>query len=228
MLELPVPVQAALVAALVSALGVLVSAVTARWQAALKLKELEDTARRFDKDLDARLGTARQDLDARIKIAREEIDTRLKTAREDIATRNEAARQTQMTEVLKKRIETYPELYRIISAYGRAWELSDRPWDLEWCETFLSDLLRNNEKNGAFFSNKVYESYGDLRGHLESLRSRLRHGGHVTDEDIEKLYAIIRGPIKPSGDSRGPGLGSWMKNELGAEVETFTSVLHGR
>jgi uncharacterized membrane-anchored protein YhcB (DUF1043 family) len=191
-------------AAISSVVGLVVAWLTARWQARLKLRELDEQSRLKRKELD-------------------DIVERFET---DLNARMETARQEQMAEILKKRAETYPKLYEITAKYGRSWELRGKPRNLQWCDDFLEDLLINNEQNGAFFSNTVYRWYGDLRDHVVSIRDKLSDGGSASDDDVRILYDIIRGPMIPGKPVRSPGLGSYIKNELGAEIPTFTSVLY--
>ena len=54
------------------------------------------------------------------------------------------------------------------------------------------------------------------------IRDKLNDGGCASDDDVQKLYSIIRGSIVPGEPARGPGLGSYIKNDLGAEVPMFT------
>jgi len=211
--------EPAIVAALISVIGAtigfLVSIYTARRQldaqAALKLKELDAQARRQFADLEAKARGEAQQLQA--------LGAQLRA-------QQEALRQEQLTEILKKRIETYPALYEIISTFGRNWEIEGKRQDYTWAKSFLEALLANNAKNGAFFSEKVYQWYGELRNRLETLARELRDGREATQDEIGRLYDIIRGPIKSAGDAREPGLGSYIKDELGSYVTLIVSALH--
>jgi hypothetical protein len=137
----------------------------------------------------------------------------------------EATRQEQLTEILRKRIDTYPALYEIIAVYGRNWEIEGKLFDRDWAEAFLTALIDNNARNGAFFSNTIYKWYGLLRAHLEDLRRDLADGRQANEQEVAKLYNIIRGPLDSSGKQQ-PGLGSYIKDELGSYVLTIVSARH--
>ena len=137
----------------------------------------------------------------------------------------ETARQAQAAEIVKRRADTYPELYRIISDYGRSWDLLGKPRDAAWAGEFLGELLSNNAKNGVFFSKKVYEHYGYLREFLVSVLSRFTAGESIPKEAINlSLYAIIMGKERGPDQERDAGLGSYLKNELGGYVEIILSA----
>jgi hypothetical protein len=210
------------VAAWIALLGVVATAIVGyvkfhRTEARLN-REFGDTEDRLKREfakteqrLDAELGLKAREL--------EEIAQRLRSEQE-------GARQIQLTEVLKKRIETYPALYEVLMVYGRNWELEGKPRDHAWADAFLRALLDVNAKTGAFFSVRVYHWFVELRALLEELRQTLMDGGVASEAGIDRLYDVIRGPMKPSGDSREPGLGSFIKDELGSYVLAIVSAEH--
>ena len=161
---------------------------------------------------------SRRDTDARTRELAASIDR--------LAAEQETVRQEQLTEILRKRIETYPALWEIITIYGRNWEIEGKPCDQAWAKTFLKALIDNNAKHGAFFSNAVYAWYGALRSYLEEMTVDLATGRTATPDEIARLYDIIRGPVLPTGDKRGPGLGSYIKDELGSYVTLIVSAMH--
>ena len=59
-----------------------------------------------------------QELDAQVDFKAQEIETQIKTGVDRLRAELEAAKQQQLTEIVKKRIETYPALYKIISIPG--------------------------------------------------------------------------------------------------------------
>jgi hypothetical protein len=67
----------------------------------------------------------------------------------------------------------------------------------------------------------VYEWYGRLRSFLEQMSKRLAIGSTARPDEIARLYDIIRRPILPTGDQRAPGLGSFIKDELGSSYVTL-------
>lgn len=70
----------------------------------------------------------------------------------ELTAQAEAMRQTQLTEIVRKRIETYPAFYEILAVYGRNWEIEGKSRNQEWAASFLKALIENNARNGAFFS----------------------------------------------------------------------------
>jgi hypothetical protein len=166
---------------------------------------------------------------ASILAARRETDARtreLTASIKRLELEKESLRQQQLTEILRKRVETYPALWEIICVYGRNWETEGKPWDRVWARAFLKALLDNNAKNGVFFSTPVYDAFGELRTFLERLCARLSNGAAATPADIEELYAIIRGRVLPGAERRTAGLGSYLKDELGSYVTSIVSVMH--
>lgn len=172
---------------------------------------LKDQFARTEQRLNTELGLKARELEA--------IAQRLRSEQE-------GARQLQLAEVLKKRIETYPALYEVLMVYGRNWELEGKPRDHAWADAFLRALLDVNAKTGAFFSVRVYHWFVELRALLEELRQKLAGGGVTSEADVNRLYEVIRGPMKPSGDARDPGLGSYIKDELGSYVLAVVSAEH--
>jgi hypothetical protein len=135
---------------------------------------------------------------------------KLTQAREDLEARVEALRQSQIIEIVKKRIDTYPYLYRVIADYGRNWKLRGKLYDNDWASRFLEELITCNAKYGVFFSDDVYIAYSDLRTLLEDIRTTTSPSGSATDEQIAELYSILRNKYKG-----GRGLGTIMKDDVG-------------
>jgi hypothetical protein len=142
-------------------------------------------------------------------------------AKKTVTGQAEAMRQAQLTEIVRKRIETYPAFYEIIAKYGRNWEINGESHNQEWAEKFLKELIDNNAKNGVFFSERVYRWYGALRNELQKLMKDLGNGREATEDEMQRIYDIIRGPEMP-GD-QWPGLGTFLKNELGSYISAAIS-----
>jgi hypothetical protein len=138
----------------------------------------------------------------------------------------EGLRQAQLTEILKKRIETYPAFYELLAVFGRNWDIKGKRRDHAWASSFLKALVENNAKNGAFFSERVYEQYGKLRTLLEGLTHSLAKGDEASDPEMAQLFDLIRGTTLPSGE-RAAGLGTYIKDELGSYLTAFVSSSHG-
>ena len=204
-------VVAAVISAFVAAIGVAVSIVTTRRELSLKYTALETQVKLKTQELEAQANLKARDLEA--------LASQLRTEQE-------AVRQQQLTEILKKKIETYPALYEIIAKYGRNWEIHGKPFDQEWAKQFLVALLEINAHNGVFFSQPVYESFHDLRTCLIDIKHRLAGGGAASPDELNSLYAIIRGPYSRPDGSHSYGLGTKMKDDLGSYVTPIASASH--
>jgi hypothetical protein len=196
-------VVAALIAAVVSAVGLLVSLEVGR------------------RTIDTQVKLKSQELQAQADLKLKELESLAAKLRVE----QEGLRQAQLTEILKKRIETYPALYEILAVYGRNWEIEGKRHDHAWARAFLRVLIENNAKNGAFFSQTVYDHYSELRTALEHLTKDLASGRQATREEVDALYEIIRGVTLPSGE-RAAGLGTYIKDELGSYITTVVSAAH--
>jgi hypothetical protein len=189
-------------------------------QAQLKAKELEQDAQLKALELKQKA----QELEKQLELRVQELQFTTIHLRDELQAREAAVRQEQLTEILKKRIETYPALYEIISIYGRNWQIEGKPYNQAWVDEFLKALIYNNAKNGAFFSDQIYEWYGNLRNLLETWTKTFSDGHNGTSEELEQLWAVIRGPMKSSGEERHPGLGSFIKDELGSYITAIVSA----
>lgn len=168
-----------------------------------------------------------KDLNVQTKLKIEEINSQADLKKLEISLESEIMRQAQMLEVVKKRIETYPKLYEIISVYGRNWEIEGKPRDLIWASSFLKALIEHNAVSGAFFSDVIYRWYGALRSRLETLVSELQER-NVTEDEMAEIYDVIRGPKVKFCDEevQAPGLGSLIKDELGSFITAVVSARH--
>jgi hypothetical protein len=58
------------------------------------------------------------------------------------------------------------------------------------------------------------------------MAKELATGRMASRDEIARLYDIIRRPMLPAGAKRGPGLGSYIKDELGSYVTLIVSATH--
>jgi hypothetical protein len=212
----------AVIAAVASIIVAIISALIS-WHVSRQQHKVQRQIK--DLDLTAQAKLKREELDEQAIRKREELDEQAKALAARLRMDQEGLRQVQLTEVLKKRIDTYPALYQIITVYGRNWEIQDKVRDSAWATLFLNALIDNNAGNGAFFSERVYRWYGLLRSLLENLTVALSTGREANEMEIELLYDIIRGPmlseeIQALGTdiNQAPGLGSYIKDELGSYI----------
>jgi hypothetical protein len=119
-------------------------------------------------------------------------------------------RQTQFKDVVAKRIELYPGLWRIHIFYETNWNLEGKPKTREWAEQYVSALNEFNLEGGLFFSEDLYRKFGDLRAGLyEAIRST-KPNGVVEASLAEKIRFAVYG-------GRGiAGLSTYVKDDLGS------------
>ena len=118
--------------------------------------------------------------------------------------------QTQFKDVLVKRIELYPKLWRIHIYYETNWVLENKPKTREWTERYVSALNLFNLKAGVFFSEELYQKFAELRFHLyEAIRSTPPNG--IVDQS--RVDAIRNAVYGANGS---PGLATFEKDDLGS------------
>src|SRR5260370_35177827 len=69
-------------------------------------------------------------------------------------------RQTQFKDVVAKRIELYPGLWRIHIFYETNWNLEGKPKTREGAEHYVSSLNEVNLECGLVFSEALYTKFG--------------------------------------------------------------------
>jgi hypothetical protein len=211
-----------LAAVISSIVSYLIASRTIKAQADLKVAELNTQAALKAQELESQARIKAQELDTQARLKARELESLAAKLRME----EEGLRQAQLTEILKKKIETYPALYKLISIYGRNWGIEAKPRDHAWASAFLKALVENNAKNGAFFSQRIYEQYGKLRTALEHLTHSLAQGREATEREMAEIFDIIRGTTLSSGE-RAAGLGTYIKDELGSYVTAIVSSSHG-
>jgi hypothetical protein len=139
--------------------------------------------------------------------------------------------QTQFKDVLAKRIEVYPELWRIaqteLSDFEReeklvnpGWAPNSKGWakdakwelDAKWPENLLTKLMSWHQDYGIFLSQASYEAFARLRAETEDLAIRCnREKRGPTIAEFKRLdEAFYRGR-----DGELP-LATQLKNDLGS------------
>jgi hypothetical protein len=169
-------VTGALVAAIVSILGVLVSLLSSRWQLRAALQKL---------DLDF-----------------------------------ESLRQSQLREILTKRMAAYPALWSIMLTYDLNWQIEGKELDKEWAREFLAKLNKCNADYGVFFSQPVYSKFFEFREAVIAIEGKLSKDEDVTQE-IKALGRIA------AGEGSSPGLGTLLKDDLGSYASTVFQLRRG-
>lgn len=127
--------------------------------------------------------------------------------------------QTQLQEVLHRRLDGYSALWRILFTYGRNWILEGKVRDVNWAQEFLSTLNACNADWGVFFSEPVHERFQEFRRVLWEINTDLVNGSKVARERFNNLEAMAIGaPNKP-------GLGAFLKADIGSARPTVLGRL---
>jgi hypothetical protein len=119
--------------------------------------------------------------------------------------------QTQLAEIVKKRAEVYPGLWRIHIKYETHWQDEGRAKTREWAEEYLTALNSFNLKGGVFFSESLYRRFVELREKLYLAVKQTAAGEAVEEEQAATIRLIVYG-----GDSYGSGLSAIEKDDLGS------------
>lgn len=182
-------VIAAIISGVVAVLGVLVSSILARGQTRIQAQELELRTR---------------ELDFRAK--------ELENFAKQLEAQLEENRQAQLVEIIKKRIETYPQLWSVLLTYGRNWRLEGKVRDAAWAQEFLLQLNKCHAEFGVFFSQPVYAKFHEFQNFLKLIAEILSEGKEVYQEQYVQLFRIINGDQLEGT----PGLATHLKNDLGS------------
>lgn len=221
-------ILAALISALIALIGYLVTTDRTRREISVEKRKLELSLDELDvkkRDLEIKSQAINSQIESaarELELKREELDT----LRSQLEQGLEDMRQEQFAEILKRRLDAYPKIYQALQKYNRIWRFSGAPLDHGWAKQFLEAMLDCNAAYGVLFSQSVYSSFADLRNFLYELEERLRDGGTATEEDIERIDGVISGPLNEAKTKRGPGLGSYMKDDLGSYRTIAISARH--
>ncbi|MFJ9806835.1 hypothetical protein ACIRTB_01155 [Streptomyces sp. NPDC101158] len=135
----------------------------------------------------------------------------LLTVRATMRTNHNAAVQTQFQEIIKRRIEFYPKLWKIHIHYETNWTLAGQPKTREWAEQYAQELNDFNLEGGVFFSQPVYIKFHELRSHLYLAMEVTQPGAEVSQELTHKIRQSVYG-----GPGYGPGMSTHVKDDLGS------------
>jgi hypothetical protein len=117
--------------------------------------------------------------------------------------------QAQFKDILSKRIELYPKLWRIHIYYETNWVYDGKPKTREWAEQYVAALNEFNLEGGLFFSQSLYGKFFELRSKLYEAIHNTQPRGVVH----ESLAREIRNVVYGNG---GPGLSTHLKDDLGS------------
>jgi hypothetical protein len=130
--------------------------------------------------------------------------------RSAMATVRREVQQNQFAEILKKRIEVYPQLWRIHILYETNWNLDRKPKTGAWAREYRDALNELNLSTGVFFSQALYEKFHDLRNELDIAAHSTSPDEQVANERVERIRAIVY------GGGGQPGLSTIEKDDLGS------------
>ena len=126
----------------------------------------------------------------------------------------EAIRQTQLKDVLAKRMEAYPKLWSVMLKFDLNWQLEGKPLNHEWAREFLVSLNECNAEYGVFFSQPVYSEFHKFREAVSAIDQKTSRGESVSEDDLKLLETIA------IGENSEPGLGTLLKADLGSYAST--------
>lgn len=118
--------------------------------------------------------------------------------------------QTQLKDVLAKRIELYPKLWRIHIHFETNWVNEKKLKTREWAEKYVFALNRFNLKGGVFFSEELYKKFGELRFQLYEAIRTTKPNALVDELRVEAIRDAVY------GKNGGPGLATFEKDDLGS------------
>jgi len=103
----------------------------------------------------------------------------------------ETLKQNQLSEIVKKRINVYPKLWKIIISYGTEWVFEEKKYDIEWAKNYRNELREYNKEYGVFFSQEVYNSFFYLRQGLTKIIKKHTLNNTISQSECAKLYELI-------------------------------------
>lgn len=139
----------------------------------------------------------------------------LSITREELLNAIENLRQSQLSQVLSKRVEVYPELWKVIIQFETNWTIEKKKKDGQWALDYLTALSSFNLNHGVFISQDLYGMFGRLRKKLISVCDS------TTSEEIVPVshQAEIRSIVY--GVDGQAGLSTFMKDDLGSYRGAF-------
>ncbi|MFI2616061.1 hypothetical protein [Streptomyces sp. NPDC018584] len=135
----------------------------------------------------------------------------LLTVRSTVHTNRNAATQAQFQEIIKKRIEYYPKLWKIHIHYETNWALTNQPKTREWAQEYAHALNEFNLEGGVFFSQAVYAKFCELRQLLYQAIEGTGPQAAVPSDLASRIRETVYG--SPLG---GAGMATHIKDDLGS------------
>ncbi len=127
----------------------------------------------------------------------------------------EGLRQSLFSQVLTKRLESYPKLWEINIKYETNWVIEDKPKTGAWALEYLSSLNEFNLKHGLFISQDLYSKFAELRNLLHSICENTSTEENVDNEQVRSARLLVY------GSSGNAGLSTYLKDDLGSYRDIF-------
>jgi len=128
--------------------------------------------------------------------------------------------QTQFQDILAKRIELYPKLWRIHIHYETNWTLEEKPKTREWAQQYVAELNEFNLDGGVFFSEDLYKKFFQLRSQLYEAIKETRPNGTVDPSRAKAIREVVY------GTKADPGLSTHLKDDLGSYASVTLQRRH--
>ena len=191
-------ITSALIAGFVAFIGVIFTFISTKQQLKIQSQEMKLKQEQINQEL---------------KLKQDQLDIekkKIENIRADIQKEITILHQNQLQEILKKRIEVYPHLWEIVTIH---WQHHDNnKKNLQWCNRFLNELKRCNEKYGVYFSQAVYKQFHVLYHELKGIHIDLK----MLDTIIDNKHIDTINILWYGSDEYGLGLASELKNDLGS------------
>jgi hypothetical protein len=139
-------------------------------------------------------------------------------ARQQVRAQLNEVTQAQFADILAKRIEVYPDLWRLIQSATSDTIRTGVPPGRQWAEQLFQGITRWHARNGVFLTQGSYDRYNDFRAATLEIYLRCRAGGHPAASELQALDAIW------SGTPGQRGLATELKNDLGSYRAAAVSV----
>jgi hypothetical protein len=104
--------------------------------------------------------------------------------------------QSQFRDIIAKRIEAYPKLWRIPQERLSDWERLQKPITDEWARALLDSLIEWHVEYGVFLSQDAYEAFSALRQEAVALVRRCDQGESPELEDLQKDGSYLLRPLR--------------------------------
>lgn len=195
-----IPLISALIAGLITLVGIIINYFISRKQInnstqELKLKESE-------------LKSLQDKFKEEIRIKSIELDTTQKRLESEL----EELKQNQLQSIIEKRLEAYPKLWSIHIKYETNWTYEKKKKDKVWAEQYVKALNEVNVEYGLFFTQDLYEKFFELRKELYSaIDNADKETLKIPESQIINIRRIVYG-------HNSPGLSTIEKDDLGSYI----------